>query len=31
VVRFPWADQLVERFGHAQPATVSESLLQIAL
>lgn len=30
-VRFPWADQLVARFGSAQQATVSESLLQIAL
>lgn len=30
-VRFPWADQLVARFGAAQPATLSESVLQVAL
>ncbi len=28
-VEFPWADQLVERWGKAQPATVSETILQI--
>lgn len=30
-VRFPWADQLVARFGAAQQATLSESVLQVAL
>ncbi len=31
VVRFPWADRLVQRFGQAQPATWSESVLQVAM
>jgi len=30
-VRFPWADHLVKRFGKAQPAPWSDSLLQVAL
>lgn len=30
-VRFPWADDLVRRFGKAQPATWAESVMQIAL
>jgi uncharacterized damage-inducible protein DinB len=30
-VRFPWADKLVQRFGHARPATWAESVLQVAL
>jgi len=30
-VRFPWADHLVQRFGKAQPATWSESVLQLAM
>jgi uncharacterized damage-inducible protein DinB len=28
-VRLPWADQLVARFGAAQPATISETVLQV--
>jgi uncharacterized damage-inducible protein DinB len=28
-VQFPWADQLVERWGSAQPATLAETILQI--
>jgi uncharacterized damage-inducible protein DinB len=30
-VRFPWADRLVQRFGPSQPATWSESVLQVAM
>lgn len=30
-VRFPWADQLVQRFGQAQAATWAESVLQVAM
>lgn len=30
-VRFPWADRLVQRVGRAQPATLAESVLQVAL
>ena len=30
-VRFPWADHLVQRFGQAEPATWSESVLQVAM
>jgi uncharacterized damage-inducible protein DinB len=30
-VRFPWADRLVQRVGRAQPATLAESILQVAL
>lgn len=30
-VRFPWAERLVQRFGHVQPATWAESVLQVAL
>ena len=29
-VHFPWAEQLVERFGSPVPATVAETILQIA-
>ena len=28
-VQFPWADQLVERWGKADPATIAETILQI--
>ncbi len=28
-VRFPWANQLVERFGDPQPATLAQSILQV--
>ncbi len=28
-VRFPWAEQLVERFGSPLPATLAETILQI--
>jgi uncharacterized damage-inducible protein DinB len=31
VVQFPWAEEVAERFGGAEPATVGESLLQVAL
>jgi uncharacterized damage-inducible protein DinB len=31
MVRFPWADHLVQRFGKAQPATWSDSVLQLAM
>jgi uncharacterized damage-inducible protein DinB len=30
-VRFPWADRLVQRVGRARPATLAESVLQVAL
>jgi uncharacterized damage-inducible protein DinB len=30
-VQFPWADRLVQRFGRTQPATWSESVLQVAM
>jgi uncharacterized damage-inducible protein DinB len=30
-VRFPWADRLVQRVGRARPATLAESILQVAL
>jgi uncharacterized damage-inducible protein DinB len=30
-VRFPWADQLVQRFGKAQATTWTESVLQVAM
>jgi uncharacterized damage-inducible protein DinB len=30
-VRFPWTDQLVQRFGKARSATWTESVLQVAL
>jgi uncharacterized damage-inducible protein DinB len=30
-VRFPWANRLVRRFGQARPATLAESVLQVAL
>jgi uncharacterized damage-inducible protein DinB len=31
LVRFPWADRLIERHGVARPATWSESVLQVAM
>ncbi len=30
-VRFPWAERLVQRFGHVPPASWAESVLQVAL
>ena len=30
-VHFPWSQQLVERWGVAQPATLMETILQVAL
>jgi uncharacterized damage-inducible protein DinB len=30
-VRFPWAERLVQRFGHVQPARWTDSVLQVAL
>ena len=30
-VHFPWSQQLVERWGVAQPATLTETILQVAL
>jgi uncharacterized damage-inducible protein DinB len=30
-VRLPWADRLVLRFGKVQPATFTESVLQVAM
>lgn len=30
-VQFPWAAQLVERFGSAKPASLADSILQLAL
>ncbi len=30
-VRFPWADQLVQRFGQTEPATWAESVVQVAM
>ena len=30
-IRFPWADDLVRRFGQAHPATWSETVLQVAM
>lgn len=30
-VRFPWAERLVQRFGHVQPAGWADSVLQVAL
>jgi uncharacterized damage-inducible protein DinB len=30
LVRFPWADRLVERFGAVRPATWGESVLQLS-
>lgn len=29
-IHFPWADEMVERFGAAQPATFEETVLQLA-
>ncbi len=29
-INFPWADELVERFGAAQPATFAETILQLS-
>ena len=30
-VRFPWAERLVQRFGHVPPASWADSVLQVAL
>ena len=30
-ITFPWADQLVKHFGEARPATLGQSILQLAL
>jgi uncharacterized damage-inducible protein DinB len=30
-IRFPWAQQLVERYGEVQPADLGQALLQVAL
>ena len=30
-VTLPWADELVKRFGSAAPATLAETILQVAM